>query len=160
MATSAQGSIAERMQKLEDIEAIRRLTALWCRSLDTQDLELMSTIIDKDVALVLHGTQQKSRQLQGSIAFLEFYRGRLGHYAFTRHNFCNHDIIITDKTATLDCYSIIEFAFPSYHTQPEFGIRGMVKNHWDLRKVRGLWRVSLMDIQVQTWTEGPVKPAL
>ncbi len=75
-------SIEERVQRLEDREAIRDLVAAYCRAIDDRDLEGFVALYTENC---VHGQRDGSLHLEGRAALREHYAGRFLQYGFTLH---------------------------------------------------------------------------
>lgn len=75
-------SIEERLQRLEDREAIRELVAGYCRAIDDRDLEAFVGNYTDDC---VHGQRDRSLHLEGKAALREHYAGRFLEYGVTLH---------------------------------------------------------------------------
>ena len=75
-------SIEERLQQLEDRQAIRDLVAEYCRAIDDRDLEAFLAIYTDNC---VHGQQDGALHLVGKAALREYYAARFLQYGVTFH---------------------------------------------------------------------------
>ena len=92
--------LARRIQRLEDIEAIKRLKHQYFRCFDTADLEGLAEVFTDDVTLSVTGGVYRF-ELHGKQAYLQMARDGAHAEMVTQHNGHHPEIdILSDTEAT------------------------------------------------------------
>ena len=95
--------------RLEDIELIRRVKYLYCRSLDTCDSGLMTTLLTEDAAVDYEGGAYRF-QLQGRDAIVDALRQAF-HGRFVGCHTVHHPIIDVHDDDTADGHwTLVDYA--------------------------------------------------
>ena len=88
-------SVEERLRRLEDVEAIRRLDAAYCRLIDTGDWPGLVALFAPD------GTFDGLQVVSGSADLLALFSGLAGGGMTWWHHVSNHEIDVAGDTATV-----------------------------------------------------------
>ena len=95
--------------RLEDIELIRRLKYLYCRSLDTCDSSLMTTLLTEDASIDYEGGTYRF-QMQGRDAIVEALRQSF-HAQFVGCHVVHHPVIDVHDDDTADGHwTLVDYA--------------------------------------------------
>lgn len=90
----AQNDLAARLQRLEDIEAIKQLKARYFRAIDTADIAALETLLTEDIAVDYKGGSYHW-QVSGRAAVLGAIGAGFHNRAIASHNGHTPEIDIT-----------------------------------------------------------------
>ena len=100
MSDPTLADLAARLQRLEDIEAIKRLKYLYFRSIDTADIDALEPILAEDIEVDYHGGAYHW-QLTGKAPLMEALRHAFHAKGLAQHTGHHPEIdILTPTTAT------------------------------------------------------------
>ena len=138
MSDISNAEIAERLQKLQDIEEIKCLKHAYFRCIDTVDMEGLSQIMDENVRTCYVGGTYRI-ELQDRTQFLEMIANSFHNEAIARHNGHHPEIEILSETEASGIW---------YLHDVFIDLRSMVRTegtalyHDRYRKVGGHWRIK------------------
>ena len=90
MAPEGEGSLAERVRRLEDRFAIQDLVAAYCRAIDDRDLEAFLGLFTADATLC---HRDGVMRLEGRAAIRDYYTTRFAGYGVTFHSPHAHAVV-------------------------------------------------------------------
>ena len=100
MSADTLAELAARVQRLEDIEAIKRMKYLYFRSIDTADIDALEPILADDISVDYQGGSYHW-QVQGKAALMEALRHAFHQKGLAQHTGHHPEIdILSPTTAT------------------------------------------------------------
>jgi hypothetical protein len=130
--------LARRLQRLEDIEEIKRLRAAYFRCLDTANLEELASLLTEDFACLCLGGDYEYKA-DSKAEFLEIIGNSFHREIVTQHNGHGPEIdLVDDAHATGTIY----FHDQVYHFRSREFLMGTGIYRDRYRKDAGRWRIE------------------
>ena len=131
-------AMARQIQRLSDIEEIKRLRAVYFRCLDTANLEELAGILTEDFACLCLGGDYEYKA-EGRQAFLDLVETSFHQEIVTQHNGHGPEIdLVDDEHAT----GVVYFHDQVYHFRSREFLMGTGIYRDRYRKVDGRWKIE------------------
>jgi hypothetical protein len=138
MTTPDLASLARELQRLKDIEEIKRLRAAYFRCLDTANVEELAGLLTNDFACLCLGGDYEYKA-EGKQEFLAMIENSFHQEIVTQHNGHGPEIDwIDDERAT----GIVYFHDQVYHFRSRELLMGTGIYRDRYRKVHGVWKIE------------------
>jgi len=130
-------ALAARLQRLEDIEAIKTMKYVYFRSIDTANIDAIEPYIHDDIEIDYHGGSYHW-QMQGKAPFLEALRQAFHSKGLAQHTGHHPEIeIISPTTARGKWYLTDVFT----HLDTLLQVAGGALYSDDYVKANGTWQI-------------------
>jgi len=138
MATPSLESLARELQRLSDIEEIKRLRAAYFRCLDTANIEELGGLLTDDFSCLCVGGDYEYKA-EGKAEFLAMTENSFHQEIVTQHNGHGPEIDLVDAEHAT---GIVYFHDQVYHFRTKEFLMGTGIYQDRYRKVEGRWLIE------------------
>lgn len=131
-------TIAAQIQRLSDIEEIKRLRAAYFRCLDTANVEELASLLTEDFACLCHGGDYEYKA-DSKAEFIGMIENSFHQEIVTQHNGHGPEIDLVDETHAT---GVIYFHDQVYHFRSKEYLQGTGIYRDRYRKVEGRWQIE------------------
>ena len=132
-----QADLEARIQRLEDIEAIKRLKYKYARCLDCKDWDRLAECFTEDAVV---DYSQGKFHYEGTKAILQFLTDNLGsHDRITSHQMCQPEIELTSPTTANGSWAMRDYVIDK---TLNIGVSGAAFYYDEYVKRDGEWRMK------------------